>query len=337
MEDTMPVHFTCPFCGHQTLVGDEYVGQTGPCGRCGHTVTVGAPAAGPAPAGGGAGGGGSVAVVIGIVAAVVLLLVVAGGIGVGVVFALVARQRAEIAEREAQLRSLETQRRAFEARAQADEAIRQAREQMDAMRGEMADRVGGRLEDLRGQLERLDPAAPRARLALPSEVDGAIPAVAPGFVRVHFKGPPPCSIEDLLPGGQTATCPCRIDFRGDGLAPYEFNFTSIPEHEGTEVWALLQVFTPAIAEGAELEVVLPREILDAPPIGEGSLPRPIHFIQSADDPGNIEVELAPLPSDKEALAAHNRRFEEARDSGRLIAVLSLQKKHGLSGGFPPQR
>ena len=36
----MPVPFTCPHCGHQTLVHDQYVGQSGPCGSCGQTVTV---------------------------------------------------------------------------------------------------------------------------------------------------------------------------------------------------------------------------------------------------------------------------------------------------------
>ena len=28
----MPVPFTCPNCGHQTLVLEQYVGQSGPCG-----------------------------------------------------------------------------------------------------------------------------------------------------------------------------------------------------------------------------------------------------------------------------------------------------------------
>jgi len=36
----MPIPFTCPYCGNQTLVDDQYVGQTGPCARCGKTVTV---------------------------------------------------------------------------------------------------------------------------------------------------------------------------------------------------------------------------------------------------------------------------------------------------------
>jgi hypothetical protein len=36
----MPVPFTCPHCGHQTVVNDQYVGQTGPCSGCGQIVTV---------------------------------------------------------------------------------------------------------------------------------------------------------------------------------------------------------------------------------------------------------------------------------------------------------
>jgi len=36
----MPILFTCPHCGLQTNVGEEYVGQSGPCARCGQTVTV---------------------------------------------------------------------------------------------------------------------------------------------------------------------------------------------------------------------------------------------------------------------------------------------------------
>lgn len=36
----MPVHFVCPHCKARTLVADEFIGQTGPCGTCGRTVTV---------------------------------------------------------------------------------------------------------------------------------------------------------------------------------------------------------------------------------------------------------------------------------------------------------
>ncbi len=43
----MPVPFTCPHCGHQTLVHDQYVGQSGPCAGCGQMVTVPRPGAPP--------------------------------------------------------------------------------------------------------------------------------------------------------------------------------------------------------------------------------------------------------------------------------------------------
>ena len=36
----MPISFTCPHCGHQTNVADQYAGQTGPCASCGKTITV---------------------------------------------------------------------------------------------------------------------------------------------------------------------------------------------------------------------------------------------------------------------------------------------------------
>jgi hypothetical protein len=36
----MPISFTCPHCGHQTLVHDQYVGQSGPCAGCHQIVTV---------------------------------------------------------------------------------------------------------------------------------------------------------------------------------------------------------------------------------------------------------------------------------------------------------
>ena len=36
----MPIQFTCPHCGAQTNVADEYAGQTGPCAACGNTVTI---------------------------------------------------------------------------------------------------------------------------------------------------------------------------------------------------------------------------------------------------------------------------------------------------------
>lgn len=36
----MPIPFTCPYCGVQTNVADQYAGQSGPCGHCGQTITV---------------------------------------------------------------------------------------------------------------------------------------------------------------------------------------------------------------------------------------------------------------------------------------------------------
>ena len=36
----MPIQFTCPHCGTQTNVDEQYVGQTGPCVSCGQTITV---------------------------------------------------------------------------------------------------------------------------------------------------------------------------------------------------------------------------------------------------------------------------------------------------------
>ncbi len=43
----MPIPFACPHCGLQTNVADEYAGQSGPCARCGKTITV--PQSGDAP------------------------------------------------------------------------------------------------------------------------------------------------------------------------------------------------------------------------------------------------------------------------------------------------
>ena len=36
----MPIAFTCPHCGVQTSVADEFAGQTGPCASCGKPVTI---------------------------------------------------------------------------------------------------------------------------------------------------------------------------------------------------------------------------------------------------------------------------------------------------------
>ena len=36
----MPISFTCPHCGKQTEVADQYAGQTGPCSGCGQKITI---------------------------------------------------------------------------------------------------------------------------------------------------------------------------------------------------------------------------------------------------------------------------------------------------------
>ena len=36
----MPISFSCPHCGLQTNVADEYAGQSGPCARCGKTISI---------------------------------------------------------------------------------------------------------------------------------------------------------------------------------------------------------------------------------------------------------------------------------------------------------
>ncbi|MFZ1936339.1 MAG: DUF1559 domain-containing protein [Thermoguttaceae bacterium] len=36
----MSINFTCPYCGATTEAADEYAGRTGPCARCGKTITI---------------------------------------------------------------------------------------------------------------------------------------------------------------------------------------------------------------------------------------------------------------------------------------------------------
>ena len=36
----MPIQFTCPHCGQETFVADQYVGRSGPCAGCGRTITI---------------------------------------------------------------------------------------------------------------------------------------------------------------------------------------------------------------------------------------------------------------------------------------------------------
>jgi uncharacterized protein (DUF983 family) len=36
----MPIPFTCPHCGLQTMVLEQYAGRSGACTKCGGTITV---------------------------------------------------------------------------------------------------------------------------------------------------------------------------------------------------------------------------------------------------------------------------------------------------------
>ncbi len=36
----MPIHFSCPLCDHQTIVSEQYAGQTGPCVSCDAPITI---------------------------------------------------------------------------------------------------------------------------------------------------------------------------------------------------------------------------------------------------------------------------------------------------------
>lgn len=47
----MPINFTCPNCGKQTVVADQFAGQTGPCTACGANVTIPLAAPGGFPPG----------------------------------------------------------------------------------------------------------------------------------------------------------------------------------------------------------------------------------------------------------------------------------------------
>jgi hypothetical protein len=75
----MSLSFSCPHCGKQFSVADQYAGQTGPCAACGKTITVprDAPAAPLAPsAATGSGSGATVAIAV--VALIVVLLACTG-------------------------------------------------------------------------------------------------------------------------------------------------------------------------------------------------------------------------------------------------------------------
>jgi prepilin-type processing-associated H-X9-DG protein len=95
----MPIAYTCPNCGKQYSVADQYAGQTGPCAACGKPITVPMTGAGyapvPAPSGGGAAGA-----VITVLAILAVMFLVCGGIAVALL--LPAVQAARTAARRSQ-------------------------------------------------------------------------------------------------------------------------------------------------------------------------------------------------------------------------------------------
>lgn len=71
----MPIAYSCPHCGKQFSVAEQYAGQTGPCAACGKPITIpGSPVAYAPKAAAATGGGGAVVVI----AVVVLLLLCPG-------------------------------------------------------------------------------------------------------------------------------------------------------------------------------------------------------------------------------------------------------------------
>jgi len=94
----MPIRFTCPHCGVQTNVADEFAGQSGPCAHCGKTITVPLPATAGMPAPGARSSGTPVLVVV----LVVALVVVVGCGGILLALLLPAVQAAREAARRAQ-------------------------------------------------------------------------------------------------------------------------------------------------------------------------------------------------------------------------------------------
>jgi ribosomal protein S27E len=78
---SMPIPFTCPYCGNYTEVSEKYSGTSGPCGSCGKTITVpvgGSAATAAVTYGGADPGSGSRTMILVIVVIVVALLAAVG-------------------------------------------------------------------------------------------------------------------------------------------------------------------------------------------------------------------------------------------------------------------
>jgi len=88
----MPISFTCPHCGLQTRVAEQYAGLAGPCLGCGKTVTI--PMAVPGPGAAAQGSGVGAVVVILMAVAALIGLLVCGGIALMLPAAGSAREAA---------------------------------------------------------------------------------------------------------------------------------------------------------------------------------------------------------------------------------------------------
>src|SRR5688572_8929978 len=78
----MPIAYSCPHCGKQFSVDEQYAGQTGPCAACGKPITIPVPpgmgAYAPQPSkGGGMGAVGIILAVLGVSALCVIPILVA--------------------------------------------------------------------------------------------------------------------------------------------------------------------------------------------------------------------------------------------------------------------
>ena len=91
----MPINYSCPHCGKQFAVAEQFAGQSGPCAGCGKTISIPMPAGGHAQPAKPASGGLAVVAI-----ALVVLLVLCGGGGVALL--LPALQATREAARRAQ-------------------------------------------------------------------------------------------------------------------------------------------------------------------------------------------------------------------------------------------
>jgi len=105
----MPIPFTCPHCGAQTNVSEQYAGQSGPCANCGQTIAIPGPVPGtyPAPVRRSSGSGWIIVlVIVGVV--FLMLIMVAVGLALFGRAAVQTQDRANIAQAEVQIAMYES-------------------------------------------------------------------------------------------------------------------------------------------------------------------------------------------------------------------------------------